>query len=200
MTNEQASASNRLAKQEDSAERTTEERYRAALQQIVDRPGLDGWRPDRTHPTEFSKSWSEGHHCGLLAAKHVAERALDPEAVEETEKFIRFVNSASDGAYYRRTGHCGTCGFVADTCQCQPKQCGCWPLHGPPKAPWVPVEKRLAAAEERLVAVLSLCDAAERGALRWEQPLPVPEWVHQVREAATGEPQQQALFATEATA
>jgi hypothetical protein len=36
-------------------------------------------------------------------------------------------------------------------------------------------------------AVHDLCDKAEQEAKRWEHPLPVPEWVEEVRKAATGE-------------
>lgn len=38
-----------------------------------------------------------------------------------------------------------------------------------------------------LNAVREVCDTAEKQATRWEQPLPVPEWVATVREAAHGE-------------
>jgi hypothetical protein len=38
-----------------------------------------------------------------------------------------------------------------------------------------------------LNAVHDLCGKAEQGAKRWEHPLPVPEWVEEVRKAATGE-------------
>ncbi|MET9517489.1 hypothetical protein [Streptomyces sp. NPDC002994] len=38
-----------------------------------------------------------------------------------------------------------------------------------------------------LDAVREVCDAAEKQATRWEHPLPVPEWVGVVREAADGE-------------
>ncbi|WP_282790833.1 hypothetical protein [Streptomyces sp. CC224B] len=37
-----------------------------------------------------------------------------------------------------------------------------------------------------LADVRAVCDKAERDSLRWEHPLPVPEWVHVVREAADG--------------
>lgn len=37
-----------------------------------------------------------------------------------------------------------------------------------------------------LDAVLAVCDAAEKQATRWENPLPVPEWVETVRKAAEG--------------
>ena len=37
-----------------------------------------------------------------------------------------------------------------------------------------------------LNAVRAVCDGAEKQATRWEQPLPVPEWVEQVRQAADG--------------
>jgi hypothetical protein len=36
---------------------------------------------------------------------------------------------------------------------------------------------------DALDAVLELADKAEHGALRWADPLPVPEWVPRVREA-----------------
>lgn len=36
-------------------------------------------------------------------------------------------------------------------------------------------------------AVHDVCDDAEKQAKRWEQPLPVPEWVERVRAAATSE-------------
>lgn len=38
-----------------------------------------------------------------------------------------------------------------------------------------------------LAAVDAVCTAAEKQATRWEQPLPVPEWVAVVRQAAGGE-------------
>ena len=37
-----------------------------------------------------------------------------------------------------------------------------------------------------LNAVYEVCDQAEKQATRWENPLPVPEWVAVVREAADG--------------
>lgn len=40
--------------------------------------------------------------------------------------------------------------------------------------------------QPRLDSVLALCDDAEKQATRWEHPLPVPEWVGQVRKAAEG--------------
>lgn len=36
---------------------------------------------------------------------------------------------------------------------------------------------------QQVAAVADLCDAAEKQATRWEQPLPVPEWVTAVRRA-----------------
>ncbi|WP_381801007.1 hypothetical protein [Streptomyces niveus] len=36
--------------------------------------------------------------------------------------------------------------------------------------------------------VRAVCDGAEKGATRWEHPLPVPEWVAVVRKAANGKP------------
>lgn len=37
-----------------------------------------------------------------------------------------------------------------------------------------------------LDAVLAVCDQAEKQATRWENPLPVPEWVETVRKAVEG--------------
>lgn len=63
--------------------------------------------------------------------------------------------------------------------------------------PWCELAKYVGAeptiAEEMqylsrcLDAVRDVCDATEKQATRWEHPLPVPEWVAQVREAASGE-------------
>jgi hypothetical protein len=39
----------------------------------------------------------------------------------------------------------------------------------------------------RLSAVLDLCDREQRHAMRWEEPLPVPEWVASVQRAALGD-------------
>ncbi|MFC5802742.1 hypothetical protein [Streptomyces formicae] len=49
------------------------------------------------------------------------------------------------------------------------------------------VVEEMAYLNRCLNAVHDVCDAAEKQATRWEQPLPVPEWVATVREAATGE-------------
>ncbi|MCY0959926.1 hypothetical protein [Streptomyces sp. H27-H5] len=37
-----------------------------------------------------------------------------------------------------------------------------------------------------LDAVVAACDEAENDANRWENPLPVPEWVAVIRKAANG--------------
>lgn len=42
-----------------------------------------------------------------------------------------------------------------------------------------------------LNAVFNVCRVAEKQALRWENPLPVPEWVSAVRSAAAGEREDQ---------
>jgi len=47
--------------------------------------------------------------------------------------------------------------------------------------------KRAEAAEARIGAVLDLCDREERNAMRWENPLPVPDWVAPVQRAALGD-------------
>jgi hypothetical protein len=41
--------------------------------------------------------------------------------------------------------------------------------------------------KSRLSAVLDLCDREQRGAMRWQDPLPVPEWVAVVQRAALGD-------------
>lgn len=48
------------------------------------------------------------------------------------------------------------------------------------------VDEELAYLNRCLNAVQDVCDKAESNATRWEQPLPVPEWVTVVRAAATG--------------
>lgn len=46
---------------------------------------------------------------------------------------------------------------------------------------------RAEKAEERLSAVLDLCDREQRKAMGWENPVPVPEWVAVVQRAALGD-------------
>ncbi|MFB7832063.1 hypothetical protein [Streptomyces sp. NPDC056056] len=48
------------------------------------------------------------------------------------------------------------------------------------------VAEELAYVSRCLQAVHAVCDAAEKQATRWEHPLPVPEWVALVRNAANG--------------
>jgi hypothetical protein len=48
------------------------------------------------------------------------------------------------------------------------------------------VADELAYVNRCLNAVYAVCDAAEKQAARWEHPLPVPEWVALVRNAADG--------------
>ena len=48
------------------------------------------------------------------------------------------------------------------------------------------VAEEMAYMNRCLNAVYAVCDAAEKQATRWEQPLPVPEWVALVRNAADG--------------
>ena len=167
-------------------------RYRTALHEIVERLRFDDWRPDRHHGTESMRHWHDGHHCGLIAAAQIARAALDPEADAAADERMRWMNSASDEEYYAKTGYCGSCGVIADTCRCEPGGRGCWEDHGPPKAPWVPEGKRLAVAEERLAAVLAEVVRAETEALAG--PLSVPAWVRVVRQAATGERHEPTLF------
>jgi hypothetical protein len=39
----------------------------------------------------------------------------------------------------------------------------------------------------RLSRVLDICDREQRNAMRWENPIPVPEWVAEVQRAALGD-------------
>lgn len=39
----------------------------------------------------------------------------------------------------------------------------------------------------RLNAVLDICDREQRNAMRWQDPIPVPEWVAKVQRAALGD-------------
>jgi hypothetical protein len=47
--------------------------------------------------------------------------------------------------------------------------------------------ERAEKAEARLSAVLDLCDREQRNAMRFENPIPVPEWVAPVQRAALGD-------------
>ncbi|MEV6854799.1 hypothetical protein AB0M89_13430 [Streptomyces microflavus] len=49
------------------------------------------------------------------------------------------------------------------------------------------VRDEMAHLQRKLNAVRELCDQAAAQAARWENPLPVPEWVGAVREAADSE-------------
>jgi hypothetical protein len=48
------------------------------------------------------------------------------------------------------------------------------------------IAEEMAYISRCLDAVYAACDAAEKQATRWEQPLPVPEWVALIRNAADG--------------
>ncbi|MFE9736189.1 hypothetical protein ACFYO9_37685 [Streptomyces sp. NPDC005863] len=48
------------------------------------------------------------------------------------------------------------------------------------------VAEEMSELARRLDNVHAVCDEAEEESLRWEHPLPVPEWVPVVREAADG--------------
>jgi hypothetical protein len=43
------------------------------------------------------------------------------------------------------------------------------------------------ALQARLNAVLDICDREQRNAIRWENPIPAPEWVAPVQRAALGD-------------
>lgn len=46
---------------------------------------------------------------------------------------------------------------------------------------------RAESAEARVSAVLDLCDREQRNAMRWENPIPAPEWVATVQKLALGD-------------
>lgn len=43
------------------------------------------------------------------------------------------------------------------------------------------------ALQARLNRVMDICDREQRNAMRWEDPIPVPEWVAPVQRAALGD-------------
>jgi hypothetical protein len=47
--------------------------------------------------------------------------------------------------------------------------------------------ERQSGTATRLNAVLDICDREQRNAMRWENPIPVPEWVAEVQRAALGD-------------
>lgn len=49
------------------------------------------------------------------------------------------------------------------------------------------LSREMSAVNARLSAVLDLCDREERNAMRWANPIPVPEWVAPVQRAALGD-------------
>ncbi len=61
--------------------------------------------------------------------------------------------------------------------------------HSPRSVDGTPAEQPPGVdADERIAAALAVCARHEHGALRWADPLPVPAWVREVREALTGQP------------
>nr|BEK68813.1 hypothetical protein KPHV_60400 [Kitasatospora purpeofusca] len=50
------------------------------------------------------------------------------------------------------------------------------------------IAEEMAELKRGFFAAHEVCDAAEKQALRWEHPLPVPEWVAAVRAALDGHP------------
>lgn len=79
--------------------------------------------------------------------------------------------------------HCGLLLPPGPRSECDPIECN-WEA-----AYWHEQEKRtqaeaaVAARDAKLAAVAKLCDEHEHGALRWADPLPVPEWIPLVRAA-----------------
>lgn len=84
-------------------------------------------------------------------------------------------------------GHCGPClvAWTGDVNRCP--ECG-QPSTEALHARLADAEAWAAQLTDQRAAVLALADKAERGATRWADPLPVPEWVHQVRLALDGRP------------
>lgn len=61
------------------------------------------------------------------------------------------------------------------------------PSHRPPQPLVVEAYPgELGTLRARVAAVLDMCDREQRGAMRWEHPLPVPEWVAPVQRTLLG--------------
>ncbi|MFD9192938.1 hypothetical protein ACFWCA_32590 [Streptomyces phaeochromogenes] len=103
---------------------------------------------------------------------------LTPEREAEIREWVEAMGKQKDIRYY-----------------------GSWQQHGEllgeidrlrtERAKYVGKEPTIAEEMEHLSrcldAVYALCGATEKQAGRWEHPLPVPEWVEQVRKAADGD-------------
>lgn len=88
------------------------------------------WHPDRTFPTESSRDWHDGYiTCAAHQAIEVV-KFIDPERYERERDEWRRLMSDTDMEYFQRTGHCGACGLVASSCECDGK-CDCAEAHGP---------------------------------------------------------------------
>lgn len=55
------------------------------------------------------------------------------------------------------------------------------------QAAYAEQRERAESSERRLSAVLDLCDREVRNAVRWENPIPAPEWVPVVQRLALGD-------------
>jgi len=55
------------------------------------------------------------------------------------------------------------------------------------RAEWRRLRAERDALRDRLNRVLDICDREQRNAIRWENPIPVPEWVASVQRAALGD-------------
>jgi len=55
------------------------------------------------------------------------------------------------------------------------------------RAEWRRLRTERDALRDRLNRVLDICDREQRNAVRWEDPIPVPEWVASVQRAALGD-------------
>ena len=122
------------------------ERLRAGLTWVVAEHGRNHWHPDTKFPTEAAKNWHDGY---ITASAHFAiegRKFLDPVQAAEDAETWRVGSHGTDAEWWDRTGHCGHCGLVASSCECD-GECGCWEQHGPPLDPWKSLPQRLDDAQ-----------------------------------------------------
>jgi hypothetical protein len=150
------------------AEMTEVERLRAGLQFIADDHARNRWHPDTTYPTELSREWHNGYIT--CAAHHAieAKKYLDPEGAAEDDAMWRLGHQGTDAEWWQKTGHCGHCGLIGSSCDCE-GECECASLHGRRLPDWKPPSQRAEEAEALLAAVRAELDRAEAlaGPMRW---------------------------------
>jgi hypothetical protein len=139
---------------------TETERLRAALEDVGGIHGKNAWNPDSKWPTELAREWHNGYITCAATVSIKARAALDPAQAAEDDALWRAGSHDTDSEWWARTGHCGSCGTVASSCDCD-GTCGCWADHGPPLTPWRSLPARLDEAREVIARVEALCDEAD---------------------------------------